>query len=777
MACACAIATPPAPDASLDVEEERLRSAATVIELDKLRTTFLVPDMHCIACVRRLETGLANLDFVEHVRANLTQKTVVIVWQSKAGSARKLADTIEREGFACTALQPADRVTEKDSKPYEQLLSCVAVSGFAAANVMLLSVSVWSGATGETRDLFHLISGIIAIPAAAYAGRPFFASALAALRNWRLNMDVPISLAIVLALAMSVVESLRGGEEAYFDAALMLLFFLLIGRTLDALMRDRARSAVDTLSKMAAKGAVRLSESGLREYVSVEALQPGDRVFLAAGERVPTDGIVCSERGELDRSLVTGESRSVEVSQGDVVEAGTLNMAGPMEIEVTKPADQSFLGEVATMMAAAESGRSRFVRLADRVAGYYAPAVHLLALTAFVGWMVITSGDWQVSLYTAIAVLIITCPCALGLAVPIVHVIAAGELFSRGVLVKDGGALERISEVDTIVFDKTGTLTQGTPDVVSADITPDNLDVIAALASASRHPAAQAVSRFAMHQNVSAAEIEDIREIAGLGIEATWRGQCVRLGRYDWVAEIGAKPLVDQMQSPHTRIGFAIAGQSVETFELTDMLRPNANGSINDLRRAKLELHILSGDNESAVSSVAHELAITSYKYGQKPADKISVLERLASTGNRVLMIGDGLNDGPALAASHVSMAPSSGSDVGRQAADFVFTTQHLEPVLYTWQVARQAKAIAYQNIALAICYNCIAVPLAMAGFVTPLVAAIAMSASSILVVANSLRLYRFKAPRREQYRENTKYSADLPRSPMEAAPKLEAPA
>ena len=777
MACACAIATPAKPNASLDVEEEPLRSVATTIELDKLRTTFLVPDMHCIACVRRIESSVAELDFVEHVRANLTQKTVLVDWQSSAGSARQLADTIESEGFSCTVLQAGDRASDKNGKPYERLLSCVAVSGFAAANVMLLSVSVGSGASGETRDLFHLISGIIAVPAAAYAGRPFFASAVAALRNWRLNMDVPISLAIVPALVMSVVESLRGGEEAYFDAALMLLFFLLIGRTLDALMRDRARSAVEKLSKMAAKGAVRLSEGGLREYVDVGELQPGDRVFLAAGERVPTDGIVFSEHGELDRSLVTGESRPVEVGLGDIVEAGTLNMAGPMEIEVKKTVDQSFLGEVAAMMVAAEKGRSKFIRLADRVAGYYAPTVHLLALIAFIGWMVMSAGDWQVSLYTAIAVLIITCPCALGLAVPIVHVIAGGELFSRGVLVKDGGALERISEIDTIVFDKTDMLARGTPDVVRAGIATGDLGVVAALARTSRHPAAQAISRFVENESVDPAEVDDIRELAGLGLEATWNGQRVRLGRCDWVAEIAATHLKDPKRSSHTKIGFAIAGQDIAVVELADMLRPNANSSINKLRKEKLELRILSGDSEPVVSSVAHELAISSYKYGQTPADKIAELERLASAGRRVLMIGDGLNDGPAPAASHVSMAPCSGSDVGRQAADFVFTTQHLEPVLYTWQVARKANAIAYQNITLAICYNCIAVPLAMAGFVTPLVAAIAMSASSILVVANSMRLYGFQARGRDQHRQNAKHDMEPRKDPVEVTPELEAAA
>ncbi len=755
MACACSIAVPPEQQGARDLEEDRLRAASVVLGPTGLRTTFLIPDMHCIACVRRIENSLAQLDFVIKARANLSQRTVQVDWRGEAGQACKLSETLESEGFEATALHAGDAATAQGDKSYRRLLSCVAVAGFAAANVMLLSVSVWSGATAETRDLFHLISGLIAIPAATYAGRPFFVSAWAALRNWRLNMDVPISLAVVLALAMSIVESLRGGEEAYFDAALMLLFFLLIGRTLDALMRDRARNAVDVLAKMAAKGAVRLTPDGAREYVSAETLQPGDYIYLTAGDRIPTDGIVRSESGELDRSLVTGESQSVVVRSGDSVEAGTLNMAGPLELEVTKTAEQSFLGEVAAMMAAAETGRSRFIKLADRVAGYYAPVVHLLALSAFVGWMVVSAGDWQHSLYTAIAVLIITCPCALALAVPIVHVIAAGELFSNGVLTKDGTALERLTDIDAVVLDKTGTLTHGRPRVVRTSVDDDELKIAGSLAQASRHPVAQAIANFAQTKGPTTIPPEGIREWPGAGVEGTWNGAIVRLGRPDWVNEIALANTQGPAETVATDVAFARAGKRAATFELADTLRAEAHSVVKSFKDAGFPVHILSGDNHRAVQAVAMELGIESYEAEQKPEDKIVRLGELAASGHRVLMIGDGLNDGPALAVSHVSMAPSSGSDVGRQAADFVFTTDHLGPVIHAWYVARKANALARQNIGLAVCYNCIAVPLAMAGFVTPLVAAVAMSASSIVVVANSLRLYGYKgANQRQQQQE-----------------------
>lgn len=727
-----------------DLEEERLRAASHAPDNDILETEFHIPGMHCIACVRRIERALAGLDYVVDARANLSNRKVRIKWRQRDGQARDLSRAIDREGFEHAVLQIGEVARDPGAETHRQLLLSLAVAGFAAANVMLLSISVWAGADEFTRQLFHLISGLIAVPAAAYAGQPFFRSAVAALRQGRLNMDVPISLAVIAALVMSTYEALRNGEHAYFDAAVMLLFFLLIGRVLDHMMRERARDAVKLLSGLSAKGAVEILADGTQRYVPADQVKPGARLMVAAGERVPVDGVIRRGSSELDRSVVTGESASAFVGEGDEVEAGTVNLGQPIEIEATKVAAKSFLGEVVQMMEAAENSKARFVRIADKAARIYAPAVHLLALVAFVAWLWATDGDWQLSAYTAIAVLIITCPCALGLAVPIVHVVAAGRLFERGLFMKDGSALEKLRQIDTIVFDKTGTLTGGRPDVTATDAPAGAQRMAGVLAQHSRHPSAQAVQRATAGQT-AAAEIQAsrVREVSGSGVEGWIGGRRARLGRRDWVLEIAdGDGAAGSAVVQSTAVWFAEEDGDAVHFQLRDVLRPGAREAIRALEAAGLNVEIVSGDALQPVAEAARELGISTFLANQRPADKIAHLEALRARGRRnVMMVGDGLNDAPALAAANVSIAPSSGSDVGRQAADFVFAGESLRVIPFCHRISLAADRLVRQNIAIAVVYNCIAVPLAMAGYVTPLVAAVAMSASSVVVVANSMRL------------------------------------
>jgi len=361
---------------------------------------------------------------------------------------------------------------------------------------MLLSVSIWSGAGGATRELFHWLSAAIGIPAIAYSGRVFFASAWGALKHGRTNMDVPISIGVILATGLSLYETVTGGATAWFDGTLMLLLFLLAGRALDAAMRDKARAGVDALLRQAAPGALVVGRDGNVEWIAAPLLVPGMIMRVAAGERLAADGEVVSGQSRLDNSLLTGESAAVPVGAGGTVHAGTLNLDGALDVRVTAAGQGTTLAEIAKLMDASGQARSRYVRIADRASRLYAPAVHTLAALTFAGWMLVGHAGLHGSLVIAIAVLIITCPCALGLAVPVAQVVACGALMKRGIMVKDGSALERLATVDRVLIDKTGTLTLGRPlpdPAVLDALEPDAGRVALALASHSKHPLSRAL--------------------------------------------------------------------------------------------------------------------------------------------------------------------------------------------------------------------------------------------------------------------------------------------
>ncbi|MEE9376238.1 MAG: heavy metal translocating P-type ATPase [Rhizobiaceae bacterium] len=718
------------------VREEELRNGSHQQDDRYLQTVFIVPSMHCVSCITSIEKTLLQLPHVEKARANLSTRRVSVEWDTSKGNGLDIAASLEDLGFPHSLYIGDDLLSNTMLETGKQLLLSLAVAGFAAANIMLLSVSVWSGADAETARFFHLISGLIAVPAVAYAGRPFFKSALHALSAGRLNMDVPISLAVLLALAMSIFESIVGGGEAYFDAAVMLLFFLLIGRYLDHMMREKARSSVQSLVQLTAKGGAVVDENGSLFFVPQSEIIEGMILRVMAGERFPVDAMIIKGTTEIDRSFVTGESESVRATTGDRFEAGVLNLVGSVDVVATSDAENSFLSEIMKMMNAAENGRGQYVRVAERMASIYAPVVHLLALFTFIGWMVISNGDWKTSLYAAISVLIITCPCALGLAVPVVHVIGANRLFKAGILMRDGSAFERLAEIDTIGFDKTGTLTKGSPKIVQTwNLKEKDKGLLVALAAQSSHPLSRAINQ--QIAATSTVEIQNSQEIPGYGIEAKYKGKKIRLGIPQWVNEIsGVKSKLNQQATT----AFTMEGQQSIGFQMEDDLRDDVVETISHLKTKKLEIEMLSGDKTEAVAKLAATIGVKFYA-GMKPKDKIDRLSELTNQGHKILMVGDGLNDAPALTAAHVSMAPSSASEIGRQAADFVFTRPSLLAIPFTHTIAKRTENLIRQNFGLAIAYNVIAVPLAMIGYVTPLVAALAMSASSIVVVANSMRL------------------------------------
>ncbi|WP_404712554.1 heavy metal translocating P-type ATPase [Sphingomonas sp. MMS24-J13] len=692
---------------------------------------FTVPGMHCAACIARIENGLRATPGILDARVNFTAKRVRIEHLPELDPAAVRA-AIERIGFAAEPFAgEADGAAKRETRT---LATALAVAGFAAMNIMLLSVSVWSGAEGATRQLFHWLSALIALPTVAYAGRPFFRSAWNALRYGRTNMDVPISIGVILATGMSLFETITHGRHAYFDGAVMLLFFLLAGRLLDCVMRARAEDGVAALMRRTPAGALVIGADGTSAWRATEELAPGMRILIAAGERVAADGVVEAGTSSLDRSLITGESAPQAAGAGDKVLAGTINLEAPLTVRIRAVGDGTVIADIARAMEAAAQGKSRYVRVADRAARLYAPAVHTLAAASFAGWLIAGAG-WHQALLIAVAVLIITCPCALGLAVPVAQVVAVGALMRRNVLVKDGSALERLAGADIALFDKTGTLTLGRPAPVGAlKLTESSKPLALALARASRHPLSRALASTLESEGVRAAEIEAIAEHPGLGVEATIAGRRWRLGRPDWLGCTEAAP------DGTLATAFGPVDGTAILLPFADALRPDADLALRRIERQALAPMMLSGDTPAAVRAVTHALRIAG-KAGLTPKDKLAYIDHLQWQGHRVLMVGDGLNDGPALKAAYVSIAPSSATDVGRTAADLLFLGEALMPVPIAIAAARRTMRVVRQNFALAIGYNILAVPLAMAGKVTPLIAALAMSGSSLIVVANALRL------------------------------------
>ncbi|MBT3905947.1 MAG: cadmium-translocating P-type ATPase [Rhodospirillaceae bacterium] len=701
------------------------------------RINLMVENVSCAGCIGKIERTLTAQPGVVSARVNMSTRRLAVQWRTGEAEPGALIDTVEDLGypvapFIAESVAPLSAVRDKE------LLKALAVAGFAAANVMLLSVAIWAGHSqgpnegmgDATRTLFHWISALIALPAIAYAGRPFFRSAVTALRARALNMDVPISLAVVLSAGMSLQQTMVGGTHAYFDASITLLFFLLVGRYLDSRARAKARSTAEHLLALSAVSATVIDADGTLIGLPVNQVQPGMIILVAAGARVPLDGDVTDGLSEVDASLVTGETLPKSIVPGSKVFAGTLNVGAPFRFKVTAAGDNTLLAEIVRLMEAAEQGRAKYVRLADRFARAYAPVVHILALATFLGWFVVVGEGWQPSLMVAISVLIITCPCALGLAVPVVQVVAGGLLLRKGVLLKAADGLERLAQVDTVVFDKTGTLTRGRPELVSdGEWTEQDLEIASALAQHSSHPLSKAIA-----ETASSTEASDVEEVPGQGLRGIVNGKEIRLGRWDWCG-------VEASQSGEMELWLKVGGRSPIRFTFSDQLRADAVRTISALQSRGLDVRILSGDRASVVGPLAEQLGVKDWKAECLPAEKVTELEALKSQGHRVVMVGDGLNDAPALSAGFVSISPASAADVSQTAADFIFQGEGLGPVVTVLRTAKAANRLVIQNFGLALAYNAVAVPLAVAGLVTPLIAAVAMSASSVTVTLNALRL------------------------------------
>jgi Cu2+-exporting ATPase len=718
--CATELATPLA-------QQQPVDNAA------KHQAVFAVDGIHCAGCINAIERTLLAIPDVTAARVNYTLRRVGVDWRGDNTTRETVIDALKVAGYRATFFEArsADATAEREMR---RLMLCLAVAGFAAMNIMLLSAAVWAGNASdispETRDLFHWLSALIALPAAAYAGRPFYESAFRALAARRLNMDVPITIGVLMALAVSVYQTAVSAEHAYFESAIMLLFFLLGGRVLDQAMRRRTRALAGNLTAFKTSTIERIDGSGQPRTVDPAMLVTGDHIRLKSGDRLPVDACVLEGSSTADQSMITGETMPQPVAAGDMIYAGALNMGGTLTLEVRAAVGETLIDEVQELLEKATETRSRRLDLVDKAAQFYAPVVHVTAALAALGWLMAGAGLHQ-AILVATTVLIITCPCALALAVPAVQVAAAGAMFRKGLFLNIGTAVERLAEADLAVFDKTGTLTLPELSIANFSSLPAGLSANAArLALSSHHPLAKALAGHAADKT----EYPEVEEIPGQGLRTSVDGREMLLGSTSFCRITDSDAEVGQ-----SRLGFRHGDETI-AFNIEQPLRADARTTIDRLRAAGFDIMIMSGDRTEVTEMIAGKLGIKDFFGDLRPTDKITRIEALSAAGHKVLMVGDGLNDAPALAAAHVSISPASAMDLTQAHADAVFLGEKLVPVADAVDIARRARRLMTQNLSFATAYNALAIPLAVFGFVTPLLAAVAMSASSLTVTINALR-------------------------------------
>lgn len=693
------------------------------------RLELMVAGLTCGACVWLVEQALAMEPDVLQARASLSARRLAITWRGPSTRAEELAGIVARLGFRVAPWSAACLRATEDGEE-KALIRALGLAAFGASNVMMLSVAVWVGSDmGEaTRALMHWLAALIALPVVLVAGMPFYRSALRALRAGRVNMDLAVSLGVLATTAMSLSEALRNGPFTWFDGATALLALLLAGRVLDRAARRRARQACAELLALQSAEVTRLEADGTAHRLGAEAVRVGDRLLVAPGERLSLDGVLEAGEALLDTAATTGESLPRRFLAGEPLRAGAVNLGAALVQRVTTVAAEGSLAAVARLLERAEQSRGRYVSIADKAARIYVPVAHLVALGTFLGWWLGMGASWQAALVPAVAALIVTCPCGLAIAVPAVQVVAVGALFRRGVLVGSPTALERLAACDVAVLDKTGTLTLGRPELLPDAARPAGaLEAAAALAASSRHPLARALVAACPGAPVA----EGVEEIPGAGL----RCEEARLGS---AAFCGVAP--DEGSALWYR---ATPAAEPVAFRFADPLRPDAAVAVAALRDLGLEVELLSGDAPSAVARAAGMLGISEWRAGVTPAEKAERIEALRAQGRLPLMLGDGINDAAALALAHASASPAGSTDLAQAASDLVLRAEGLSVLPAAIRTARRAQRVARENIGFSLAYNIVAVPSAVLGFVTPLLAAVVMATSSIAVILNALRAGR----------------------------------
>ena len=715
-------------------------------------THLLVEGIHCAACVWLIERGLMRIPGVLTANVNLAGKRLHLRWDNQRVKLSFLIQQLSKIGYAGIPYDP--EVAEGSMKKANRaMLFRLFFSGFAMMNLALISIALYSGAAdGEFRNFFHWLGCALATPTLLYAGYPFYRGAWSGLRNARMNMDLPITIGLLVTYTYSLYVTIRGANvgDVYFDTVTNLIFVILIGRYLEGMYRHQAVSATNRLMDLQPRVATVLRD-GVEKIISVRAVQVGDRVLVKPGSKIPMDGLVCEGSSSVDESMLSGESALVKKEAADRVTAGTLNGSGALVLEVQAASQDSVLSNIIRLVEEAQSSKAPIQRLSDTIVPWFVLATLVCASITFYIWI----EDFELALMAATSVLIITCPCALGMATPMSIAVASGLGAKHGILVKNGVVLETLSKVTHFVFDKTGTLTEGKMNVEQVIVAagqnePDLLVLAAGVERYSEHSVAQAIVRKAEEHQLHhrSVLVQAFHASAGAGVEAEADGKQVLLGTAEWLAQ-QKTTLQDGLLQKQTEFGakaktcihMAVDGQHVAVLVLADTLRVDAQGLINTLREAGIGMTLLSGDRKPVADEIARQLGGMDVIAEVLPQDKDRVIQELQQRSECVAMVGDGVNDAPALIRADVGIALGSGTDVSVESADIVLMQNELDKVRLATLLSRCTLRTIKQNIGLSFVYNSIMVPLAMMAYVTPLLAAITMPISSLLVIGNAARI------------------------------------
>ncbi len=754
-----------------EVQEEFVDALGETREIN-----LLVEGIHCAACVWLIENSLQAMPGVEDARVNLTGRRLKLKWDS---GRLKLSQALQRLGDIGYAAVPFDPDAAEGSLQREnrRLLYRMAFAGFAMMNLLWISIALYSGADqGEFRGMFHWIGFAIATPTLLYSGYPFYRGAWSGLRSLHLGMDLPIAIGASITYLYSLYVTVTGSGEVYWDTVVNFLFVILVGRFLEAASKRQAVASTQRLLDLQPKVAT-VMRAGEEAIVPIRAVKPGETVLVRPGEKVPVDGKILDGESTIDESMLTGESDPVRKRGGDPVSAGTLNGPGALRVQVVGLLKDTALGRIIKLVEDAQSSKAPIQCLADRVVPWFVAVTLALATLTFLWWV---RSDFETALMAATAVLIITCPCAFGLATPMAIAVASGLGARHGILVKNGAVLERLSTIDHIVFDKTGTLTEGRPAVtrvfpsgranetdgqepiVDSEDPPRlaredlgdreraQLAMVGALERFSEHPVASAVLDLCRALKLAAGErrVEEVKVRPGLGIAGRVDGESVVAGTAEWLRQnaIPHDPVLARRAREIERGGgsalhLAIGGMEVLLLGIEDRLRDDARGVVESLQAEGIRVTMLTGDRRGAAERIAELLGGVEVIAEVLPEDKDRVVAGLQRDGGRVAMVGDGVNDAPALVRADVGIAMGSGTDVSIASADIVLMRGELEDVRQAAALSRRTLSTIRQNIGISITYNLIMVPLAMAALVTPLVAAVSMPLSSLAVIGNSARI------------------------------------